>query len=266
MKIDYKETTNDLLTRIDIHNKYGSRDIDQWMLNVLNLQPGIKILDVACGGGKQCVSFHKYLNGNADITGGDVNQELLDQAELENVKLGNPFKIVSLDFDKPFDFADNSFDLISCCFAIYYSSDIPFTIREMHRVLKPGGRLFTTGPMPENKKVFYDIIREATGKEIPLMPGSSRYRTEIFAAIENTFSKAEIQLFENPLIFKQTAPFLAYTRASLSEDRRLWTSLFDNAEEFENMIQKIHKVADDRMQKEGEIIMTKVVGGFIGTK
>ena len=26
-KIDYKETTNDLLTRIDIHNKYGGRDI-----------------------------------------------------------------------------------------------------------------------------------------------------------------------------------------------------------------------------------------------
>ena len=43
-KIDYKETTNDLLTRIDIHNKYGGRDIDQWMLEVLDLKPGMKIL------------------------------------------------------------------------------------------------------------------------------------------------------------------------------------------------------------------------------
>ena len=41
---------------------------------------------------------------------------------------------------KPFPFEDNSFDLVSCCFAIYYAADIPFTIREMHRVLKPGGR------------------------------------------------------------------------------------------------------------------------------
>ena len=266
MKINYQETTNDLLTRIDIHNKYGSKDIDQWMLDTLDLKPGIKILDVACGGGKQCISFYKYLKGDCDITGGDVNQELLDQAELENVKLGSPFKVIPLDFDKRFPFDDLTFDLVSCCFAIYYASDIPFTIREMHRVLKPGGRIFTTGPMPDNKKVFYDIIREATGKEIPPMPGSSRYSTEIYDAIAQTFSKVESHIFENPLIFKQPGPFIAYTRASLSEDRRLWTSLFENSDEFEKMMQKILKVADERIKRDGELVMTKVVGGFIGTK
>ncbi len=266
MKIDYQETTNDLLTRIDIHNKFGGRDIDQWMLQVLDLKPGMKILDVACGGGKQCVSFHSYLKGDCEITGGDVNSELLSQAQLENGKLGNPFRIMPLDFDKPLPFEDNTFDLVSCCFAIYYASDIPFTIREMHRVLKPGGRLFTTGPMPENKKVFYDIIREATSKTIPPMPGSSRYRSEIFAAIQNSFKQADIHIFENPLTFKQSAPFLAYTRASLSEDRKLWSSLFANAEEFEKIMQQIHRVADERVKRDGELVMTKVVGGFIGTK
>jgi hypothetical protein len=42
MKIDYQETTNDLLTRIDIHNKFGGRNIDEWMLEVLNLQKGMR--------------------------------------------------------------------------------------------------------------------------------------------------------------------------------------------------------------------------------
>ena len=77
-KIDFQETTNDLLTRIDIHNKFGSRDIDRWMLDTLDLKPGIRILDVACGGGKQCVSFHQYLNGKCEIVGGDISRELLD--------------------------------------------------------------------------------------------------------------------------------------------------------------------------------------------
>lgn len=54
MKIDFQETTDDLAKRIDIHSRYGSKDIDAWMLDVLNLQPGIKILDVGCGSGKQC--------------------------------------------------------------------------------------------------------------------------------------------------------------------------------------------------------------------
>ena len=40
MKINYQETTNDLLKRIDIHQKFGSRDIDQWMLDLLQVQRG----------------------------------------------------------------------------------------------------------------------------------------------------------------------------------------------------------------------------------
>jgi len=54
MKINYQETTSDLLKRIDIHNKYGGRNIDEWMLDLLKHQKGDKILDVGCGAGKQC--------------------------------------------------------------------------------------------------------------------------------------------------------------------------------------------------------------------
>jgi len=31
-------------------------------------------------------------------------------------------------------------------------------------------------------------------------------------------------------------------------------------------MQKILKVADERIKRDGELVMTKVVGGFIGTK
>lgn len=51
MKYDYQETTKDLLKRIDIHTKFGSRNIDEWMLEILPLKKGQKILDVGCGAG-----------------------------------------------------------------------------------------------------------------------------------------------------------------------------------------------------------------------
>ena len=85
MKINYRETTNDLQTRIDIHNQFGGRNIDEWMLDVLKLQKGIRILDVGCGAGKQCFSFHQHLNGEAEITGTDVSESLLAQARQESV-------------------------------------------------------------------------------------------------------------------------------------------------------------------------------------
>ncbi len=266
MKIEYQETTNDLLKRIDIHKQFGGRDIDQWMINLLRPAMDAKILDVGCGAGKQCFLYHEYTDGKADITGGDVNPELLEKARSENAKKGNPIKFIELDFNQRFPLDDNQFDIESCCFAIYYAADIPFTIREMHRVLKPGGRLFTTGPMPTNKKVFYEIIKEASGKPIPPMPGSSRYSTAILETIRAAFSSVEVHIFENPLTFPTVEPFLDYTRASLSEDRKLWTSLFSGKDEFEQLMEKIAAVAERRLKQDGQLVMTKVVGGFVAIK
>lgn len=266
MKIDYQETTNDLLTRIDIHQKFGSRDIDAWMLEVLNIQKGSKILDVGCGAGKQCFVFHKALEGDCDITGGDVSADLLAQARKEDARLGTGIKFVELDFNQRFPYPDDQFDLLSACFTIYYAADIPFTIREMHRVLKPGGRLFTSGPMPQNKQLFYEIIKEATQKPIPPMPGSSRYGSQILDSIKSLFSTVEVHIFENPLTFTALEPFMSYTRASLSEDRRLWKSLFEDKDAFTRVIEQINGVAARRLEQEGKLVMTKVVGGFVATK
>ncbi|MBI9048415.1 MAG: methyltransferase domain-containing protein [Anaerolineaceae bacterium] len=268
MKINFQETTKDLQVRIDIHNQFGGKNIDEWMLDLLKLEKGINILDVACGAGKQIISFYNELDGNCSITGGDVSQELLDQAQEEvNKRKMKAVNIIELDFNKPFPIEDNQFDLVSCCFAIYYAQDIPFTIKEIHRVLKPGGRLFTTGPMPENKQLFYDIIREATNdKPIPPMPGSSRYNFEIRETIEGLFSKTEVNRFNNPLTFASPEPFLAYTRASLSEDRKLWKDFFSGEDDFETVMAKIGKAAKRRAETDGKLVMEKVVGGFVATK
>jgi ubiquinone/menaquinone biosynthesis C-methylase UbiE len=266
MKINYQETTTDLMKRIDIHNQYGGKNIDEWMLKLLGLTPGIKILDVACGAGKQINSFYEDLKGNADITGGDVSKDLLEKAKQESQKNHIKATFLDLDFNTPFKFTNDRFDLLSCCFAIYYAEDISFTIREMHRVLKPGGRLFTTGPMVQNKKIFYDVIKEATGKTIPAMPGSSRYGSEILETIKKQFANTEVHIFENPLSFTKAEPFLEYTRASLSEDRKLWGDFFKEKQDFEHIMDQIGQIAHQRIARDGQLVMTKVVGGFIATK
>jgi ubiquinone/menaquinone biosynthesis C-methylase UbiE len=266
MPIDYQETSKDLKTRIGIHQKYGGRDIDAWMLETLKPEANISILDVGCGSGKQCKAFYSFLDGKVDITGVDVSRELLADAEALNKSLGNPFRIQEMDFNRSFPFPDDSFDLVTCCFAIYYADDIPFTIREMHRVLKPGGRLFTTGPMPENKQLFYEVIKQATGKPIPPMPGSSRYASEILETVKSNFASTDLEIFENPLAFDAVEPFISYTRASLSEDRKLWTSLFQGTDDFEHVMSKIEEVARGKYNEEGKLVMTKVVGGIIAEK
>lgn len=266
MQINYQETSKDLLTRIDIHEKYGSANIDVWTNDLLKPQAGMNILDVGCGAGKQCFLFNEYARGGAKITGGDFSEELLGKAREKNQKIGANIDFQFLDFNKPFNFADNTFDLCTSAFAIYYASDLAFTFGEAHRVLKPGGRLFVSGPLPENKQMFYDIIKEATDKTIPPMPGSSRFKGDIFNTIDGLFAKTELHKFENHLTFPEVTPFIEYVRASLSEDRKLWTSMFNGKDEYEALIAKITDVATRWFERDGKLVMTKVVGGILATK
>jgi ubiquinone/menaquinone biosynthesis C-methylase UbiE len=266
MEINYQETSKDLLTRIDIHEKYGSANIDQWTTDLLKPQPGMDILDIGCGAGKLCFLFDDYTKGAAKITGGDFSEELLDKARAKNNERGSKIDFLFLDFNKPFEFPDNTFDLCTSAFAIYYAADLDFTFGEAHRVLKPGGRLFVSGPLPENKKIFYDIIKEATDATIPPMPGSSRFKGDIFNTIDRIFAMTELHTFENHLTFPAVAPFIEYVRASLSEDRKLWTSMFNGKDEYEALIGKINSVATRWLERDGKLVMTKVVGGILATK
>ena len=266
MEINYQETSKDLLARIDIHEKYGSANIDQWTNDLLKPQPGMSILDVGCGAGKLSFLFNDYTKGGAKITGGDFSEELLDKAREKNKKVRANIDFQFLDFNKPFKFADNTFDLCTSAFAIYYASNLDFTFGEAHRVLSPSGRLFVSGPLPENKQMFYDIIKEATSKPIPPMPGSSRFKGDIFNTISKIFAKTELHKFENHLNFPEVAPFIDYVRASLSEDRKLWTSMFNDKDEYKAMINKIEVVAKKWFDRDGKLVMTKVVGGILATK
>src|SRR5512141_1562290 len=133
MELNYKATSKDLLTRIDIHEKCGARDIDRWTTEVLQPQPGMKILDVGCGAGKQCFLYSDFASRKADITGGDISTELLDMARARNTERSDHVEFQFLDFNKPFEFPDITFDLVSSAFSIYYARDLDFTFGEAHR-------------------------------------------------------------------------------------------------------------------------------------
>ena len=266
MKINYQETVKDLLVRIDIHERYGERNIDQWTLEVLQPQPGMKILDVGCGAGKQCFLYSDFVHRQGTIVGGDFSEELLERARTKNAELGDTVAFQFLDFNREFQFPEATFDLVSSAFAIYYATDLAFTFGEVQRVLRPGGRLFVTGPLPENKRMFYEIIREASDRPIPPMPGSSRFKTEIYGTIEGLFSKTELRKFENPITFPAVEPFMEYVKASLSEDRKLWTSMFKDADEYAALLDNIQSVAERWFSRDGKLVMTKVVGGILATK
>ncbi len=100
---------------------------------------GEHILDMAGGTGD--IAFRMARRG-AHVTVSDINADMLgvgrERAEAK--------KIANLDWSvqnaEGLSFADKSFDAYTIAFGIRNVTDIPKALREAHRVLKRGGRLF----------------------------------------------------------------------------------------------------------------------------
>lgn len=100
-----------------------------------------KLLDIAAGTGDFTILEAKRTNAQ-EIIGIDISQNMLNVA-IEKAKkqnLQNRIKFMKADsLDMPF--SDNYFDAVTVGFGVRNFADIPAGLREIHRVLKPSGRL-----------------------------------------------------------------------------------------------------------------------------
>jgi len=95
-----------------------------------------RILDVGCGTGANLLMLSKY----GDAEGVDISEDALAfcrERGLENVKLGAAEKL-------PYE--DGTFDLVTALDVVEHLDDDLGGLREMRRVLRPGGRVLLFVP------------------------------------------------------------------------------------------------------------------------
>lgn len=106
------------------------------VLDAVGVKPGDSVLDVACGTGVVAREAAKRVDDTGKVVGLDCNDGMLAVARRIapdiDWRTGQAEKL-------PFD--DGSFDVVACQFALMFFEDRVAALREMWRVLKPGGRL-----------------------------------------------------------------------------------------------------------------------------
>ncbi len=97
---------------------------------------GLRVLEIGCGLGTDGVQFAR---AGADYTGVDLTEAAIDLARknFEQRSLQGEFKVADAE---SLDFADESFNLVYSHGVLHHTPDIARAVREIHRVLKPGGR------------------------------------------------------------------------------------------------------------------------------
>jgi SAM-dependent methyltransferase len=112
----------------------------QLLLSRLRPQPGERVLDAACGTGVVARGAARAVGVEGQVVGLDMNPSMLEVAEGVAAEEGVQVEWRLGRFEE-LPFPDGSFDLALCQHGLQFSPDRPAALGELHRVLRPGGRL-----------------------------------------------------------------------------------------------------------------------------
>ena len=129
----------------------GHSELTDWALCHINIKHGDHVLDVGCGGGKT-VSKLCEMVGNGKVYGIDYSDLCIKKAEKLNHKsvLCGKVRLQKAPVSAlPFD--SDKFDLVTAVETYYFWPDKLNDLREIWRVLKPGGKIMLVFEMLKDK-------------------------------------------------------------------------------------------------------------------
>ena len=116
--------------------KYYTEGAEEFV-NRLNLKPGIKVLDVACGTGNLALPAAR---AGAEVTGVDIAPNLVDQARESARREGLKAQFDEGDVEA-MPYADASFDAVVTMFGAMFAPRPELVASELKRVCRPGGSI-----------------------------------------------------------------------------------------------------------------------------
>lgn len=104
---------------------------------IARLQPGDHVLDVGCGTGLVALRAAKLVGPSGRVVGVDISPGMIEAA-----RRADPGRVQFSVMDaEALGFEPGTFDAVISLFAVLHFWDISRAVGEMHRVLRPGGRL-----------------------------------------------------------------------------------------------------------------------------
>lgn len=103
-------------------------------------KPGQRVLDIAGGTGDLSRAFAKKVGASGQVWLTDINSSMLGVGRDRLLDAGFALPVAQCDAEK-LPFPDNYFDIVSVAFGLRNMTHKDAALKEMHRVLKPGGKL-----------------------------------------------------------------------------------------------------------------------------
>jgi len=255
-------TADRLQARIDVHEGYSERKLDFYgiVLDELQLVPGLWLLDVGCGSG----GYHPRLAGSGiSAVALDFSAGMARTSQHQAVERGLPVQILQADSQR-LPFADASFERVMANHMLYHVPDILAALREMRRVLKPGGRVVLTTNAVDHTERITALHREAA-RELGYTEGpisGLNFTLDHLNLVREVFPNAEVVMIPNAFIFPSAEPALQHYMSGRVD------ALADRPAD-DSHRPRLRAVVEAKIQaivaREGEFRVPKDAGCFVAT-
>ena len=255
-----------LRIRQEAHRLYSERtdNFMEWVLDQLDPQPGERIADVGCGHG----IYHPFLaRRGAQIVAVDASLGMLTEA-IANARRDELLLVSAVQASaEKLPLADGCCDRLMANHMLYHVPDKIAALREMGRVVKPGGRLLVSTNSADNGARMTQLHAEAAG-ELGLHADSRSLIADFTVEsgeplVRSVFPNAKLVIREDAFLFPSADAFLAYY-ASMRIDA-LMDGPADGSHRLPT-IEIVRRKVQAIIDAEGVLRMSKAVGCFVVEK
>lgn len=257
--VKYKSTTHNQWQAAAEAWYQWSPTLSQWlgkatekMLEMACITKGNHVLDIAAGAGEQSITTAKKVGPSGYVLATDISPKILEYAKQLALQAG----VINIDTSvmdgENLTLEDETFDAVISRVGLIYFPDQQKALKEMLRVLKPGGKVAAiVYSTPEKNKFFsvpVSIIRNRAKLPPPLPGQPGPFSLGATGTIEKAFSLAGFknvrsELVDSPLLLSSAKECVRFEKESFGALHQMMSSLSDSEkesvwEEIERELQK----------------------------
>lgn len=205
-------TTSNFDARVALHVKYteATQSWFDWLVDQIEWEKFHDVLEVGCGTGLLWSYVPSSVTHDHDITLMDLSRTMMEAADARATSHGHSVRALTGDVHT-LPFEDDSFDLVIANHMLYHSPAPATAIKEIARVLRPGGTLVAATNGPKHLAELHDIELAVFG------PSDERYdNVKIFGSIsglpllQQRFESVEWRSHDDRLLCTDPDDVLAY--------------------------------------------------------
>ena len=257
----YQDASN-LNARIQIHQRFSTNPANwfRWVFDHLDISRVANILDLGCGPGLLWTNNLDRLQPDHHIYLSDFSLGMLSEAyqNIHNADINFSYIVIDA---KAIPLPSESLSIVIANHMLYHVPNRPLTIKEIHRILKPGGKLVaaTNG---ENHMAQIDGLLSRLdpplGAQSDYAFGISEFTLENGnAQLTGSFVRVKRILFPGNLEVTEAEPLLAYLHSMI-------TATNENTNP-QGWI-RIRQMIDQEISMKGSFHISKSTGLFIAEK